>query len=1035
MAPSETMPIDQAENKNGVGQRVWDLLTKPASSITDRADRRQARTLSAFLFVFTLLTGIRVLVGVSSSNYLEEPAPFINMVVLVGLLIISYVLSRTKYNAWGSGLAIISTIMAVYLSVLFRADHTEARMFVTFIWLLPALILGSAFFSWRTTLLIFAITLALILATPFLVPGVEMGDVVSAFSIVFVVSLLIVLVNRFRDQLEADRQAELNSTNQELERSSLLLEQRVADRTRALQLAAEISRILSQITNVTDLLQASVETIRSRFDLYYVQIYLTNDTTRSLTLAAGSGNIGQELTRRGHRLIISSNSINGLATAEKRAVIVADTAKNHLFRSNPLLPRTRSEMAIPLIIGDRVVGTLDMQGDKPNDLLADNLPAFEALAGQLAVAIENARLLSDAAEARAEVESYTRRITREGWSSYLDAIHRPSFIGFSFDGDSLAQLETPLSPTSSSINVAQVPIDVIGETVGAIQIEDDEDRIWTADDLELIQAVSTQVGQQIEMLRSLDEASQYRKEAEHALRRVTHEAWMVYEKSEPLANGYAYDQMAVKALTAVSPSPLSSPETIHRNLSLHGEAVGELTVEKSAHMDEKGADELITAVADHLISHMESLRLTEQTESALGDAQRRERELSVINAVAEASADITVIHDFLEAVHHQLEQVLPMNSFTASTYDATENLIGFEYAYDEKNGMLENPLPIQLEPYHLSYKTIHEATPQIIHFTEAEIEEQKRNRPPNMMSADASLMASLLFVPLISGQEVIGIISAQSYRFNVYTPEHISLLTGVAGYVTTAIQKARLFAQIEARVEELSVINEVAQIVAKETNRLALLKAVLTQIQRIMTIDAYFVALYHAADNSIEYPFVFENNHIFITAPEPLDPKSKMNEVLQTSKPILLNWTQEEINKMKEADEITLLGDTKNIPASLVFVPLLLGQEVLGMLSVQAYEINAYNQADVDLLSGIANHVALSLENTRLLETTQQAANRQQLLREISATINSSIDAESVLQTAAREIGRAIGAETYVYLTGSEQMTKSATNGNNKHHD
>jgi len=1026
------MPINQEEQKQGFGQRLWDVFTKPANSITTRAERRQARTLSAFLFVFALLTGVRVAIGLISGSYLEEPGPFINIVVLVVLLFISYGISRTKYNSIGSGLAIVSTIITVYLTIIFRGDFAESRMFSTFMWLIPALILGSAFFSWRTTLVISAITLGLVLAMPFIIPVVELGDVIPAFSIIFVVSILIVVVNRFRDQLETDRRFELDLANQELNQSRGLLEQRVDERTQALQLATEISRVLSQITNLDELLETSAETIRAQFDLYYVQIYLTDQTLRSLTLQTGTGSIGQELARRGHQLTISVNSINGLAVSEKRSVVVADTAANLLFRPNALLPRTRSEMAVPLIIGEHIVGVLDMQSDVKNALSADNLPAFEALAGQLAVAIENARLLAEADATRAEIESFTRRITREGWDSYLDAINRPQFMGYSYGKDGLAPLDAPLSKSLDSKHVAQVSINVIGESVGAIEIEAEEDHDWSADDLDLIQLVATQVGQQVEQLRSLDEAAHYRSEAEQALRRVTHEAWLTYEESPELKDGFAYDQVKIESVTAVSPTT-DDQEMLHHNLSIHGEAVGELAVAKSAYIDENYADELVTAVADQLVTHMESLRLSEQTENALADSQRRGHELLVINRVVGKVSQASGMQDSMQIIVDELVEATKVDQVRIALLDDTRSKLAIiAEIYDATTNESALGLEIPLAGNTLSQTVID--TQKHVYIQDTQTSPDTENIR-DMLSEQH--IKSFVVMPIIIDNVAIGTVGLDILdEQKTITDDQIKLAETLILQAATAIQKVRLFEQTQARAEELAVINDVAQIVAQETNQIELLKAVHNQIQRIMVVDAYFVALYHEQENRVEYPFAFDNNRVLTIPPETLDERSKMNQVLQTAKPILLNWTQEEITKMQEENEMTMVGDTHNIPASLIFVPLLLGQEVLGVLTVQAHEINAYDQSDVDLISGIANHVALSLENTRLLETTQQAAEREQVLREISATINTSIDAESVLQTAAREIGRALGIETYVYLAPDINTTKPTDNiGTNDKHN
>ena len=989
----------------------------------DEETARVANLLNALLWLFLgTYTSLAVFMFITGGG--DQTTFIITAVVNVIPL---YLLKQRLVKA-ASWTTLIILYGGTFLNVFFVFGLTLASVSSIFaLTMLSGLLLGRRILSFSVVLSVVLLNLALYMQTAGQIIPQE-PDFGTALILTANLFLLGIALNlTLRDLNRASNH--MQQSNEKLLAAQEGLAQMVAARTHELESAADVGRSISQIRELDVLLQNAVDSIAAQFNLYYVQIYLADKKQRVLSLQSGSGSVGQQMVRRGHKLPFGGGSINGMAAAKQQVVLVTDTAVSPLFKPNALLRYTRSEMAVPLMLGDAVIGILDLQSDVVNGLNGERLPAFEALAGQIAIAIENARLFTETTQARSETEAYLRRMTRQGWTDYFDAIQRPERLGYSYDTAAEEIIPGTTLTTAHAQNMMQVPIVLNNEVVGTIELEADDDQAWTNETLDMVTAVAQQVGQRVENLRLFDEAEQSRFEAEQANRRLTREGWQAYQ--ENLASpGFVYDGTEVKPHAAGQEAG-DSDESVSLPLQVRGEAIGQLVLAGVNNIDEE-TQTLLTAVTQQLSDHVENLRLAEQTERALGDAQRRERELSVINAVAKASADIIVIHDFLEAVHHQLEQVLPMNSFTASTYDATENLIGFEYAYDEKNGMLENPPPIQLEPYHLSYKTIHEATPQIVHFTAAEIEEQKRNRPPNMMSAEASLMASLLFVPLISGQEVIGIISAQSYHFNVYTQEHISLLTGVAGYVTTAIQKARLFAQTQARAEELAVINEVAQIVAQETDQRALLEAVYTQIQRIMTVDAYFVALYHASENSVAYPFVFENDRIFAIPPEPLDERSQMKEVIHTTQPIFHNWTPEEVRNMQEAEELAMLGDAQTIPTSLIFVPLLLGQDVLGVLSVQAYEVNAYTQADVDLLSGIAKYVALALENSRLLTETRQTAAREQLLREISATINTSIDAESVLQTAAREIGRAIGAETYVYLTPDISTTKPIAPVNGK---
>ncbi|MBU1880011.1 MAG: GAF domain-containing protein, partial [Chloroflexi bacterium] len=201
------------------------------------------------------------------------------------------------------------------------------------------------------------------------------------------------------------------------------LEERVAERTRNLELAAEVGRSVSQVRALDVMLRDACELIRKEFDLYYTQVYLTDPSQRNLILEAGTGEVGAQLLARGHRLQLNTGSINGRAAVEKRTVVISDTAESATFRPNALLPDTRGEMAVPLIVGEKVVGVLDMQSSQPGVLNEEVLPAFEALAGQLAVAIQNANLLAETEQARAEVEKQAARLVRTGWNEYMDAIH------------------------------------------------------------------------------------------------------------------------------------------------------------------------------------------------------------------------------------------------------------------------------------------------------------------------------------------------------------------------------------------------------------------------------------------------------------------------------------------------------------------------------------------------------------------------------------------------------------------------------------
>jgi len=438
------------------------------------------------------------------------------------------------------------------------------------------------------------------------------------------------------------------------------LEQRVAERTHDLDLAAEVGRAVSESSaDIYGLLAAAVELIRERFNLYYTQIYLVDPTGRTLSLRAGTGEIGAELLRRGHHLAVNAGSLNGRAATEKRAVIVTDTKDSPSFLPNPLLPNTRSEMAIPLIAGGKVAGVLDMQSEQPGALNETNLPAFEALAGQLAVALQNAALFTEAQEAHSEAEAQVRRLTERGWQDFMDAIERGQKMGFAFDQTNVLPLkEEALAPMPAG-SALSVPISVAGANIGTIQLANEPDRVWTSREIEILNAASARLAQHIESLRLLAQTEHYRAQAEEAARRLTREGWETLQTRGETAPGYLYDLNEVKPLSAESYAGLGA--AFKQPLVVRNETIGELAANVDAGSDE--AAEIIAAVAEQISFHIETLRLTEELQKRAAELQELDRLKTAFlaNMSHELRTPLNSILGFADVILEELDGPLTGN--------------------------------------------------------------------------------------------------------------------------------------------------------------------------------------------------------------------------------------------------------------------------------------------------------------------------------------------------------------------------------------
>ncbi|MDQ7030463.1 MAG: ATP-binding protein [Ardenticatenia bacterium] len=166
------------------------------------------------------------------------------------------------------------------------------------------------------------------------------------------------------------------------------LEQR---RARQLEAAAQVSRAASSLLDLDELLNRVVELIRDAFGFYHVQVFLVDEENYAAWLRASTGETGRMLLERQHHLIVGSHSVIGQVTATGKPVVARDTDQDHVHRRNELLPDTRAECAVPLRVGTRIIGALDVQSTEPDVFDEEDIAVLQTLADQLAVAIENAR--------------------------------------------------------------------------------------------------------------------------------------------------------------------------------------------------------------------------------------------------------------------------------------------------------------------------------------------------------------------------------------------------------------------------------------------------------------------------------------------------------------------------------------------------------------------------------------------------------------------------------------------------------------------
>jgi GAF domain-containing protein/HAMP domain-containing protein len=179
---------------------------------------------------------------------------------------------------------------------------------------------------------------------------------------------------------------------------NIILLEESQNRAIQLQTAAEIARDISASQNLDELLSKAINLICERFNFYHASIFLLDPPGEFATIRESTGEAGAQLKRNGYKIAIGSKSMVGYVASHGEPLIVNDTVKDATFLPNALLPDTRAEATIPLKIGDRILGILDVQSTTPFSFSEENLRSLQILADQLAIAVVNAELFAETQE-------------------------------------------------------------------------------------------------------------------------------------------------------------------------------------------------------------------------------------------------------------------------------------------------------------------------------------------------------------------------------------------------------------------------------------------------------------------------------------------------------------------------------------------------------------------------------------------------------------------------------------------------------------
>ena len=316
--------------------------------------------------------------------------------------------------------------------------------------------------------------------------------------------------------------------------------------------------------------------------------------------------------------------------------------------SRPTVQNEANLLKTPLVASGKAIGEVQVVESTERRLSEDDIKLANAIAQQASLQIENLRLLEATERARAEAEDATHQFTHRNWDNFLDAIHNSERIGYVYDQAAVELFTEPAPPQYDHAEIMQV----LDQQIGRLFVKGNGS--LTEEDKALIGAIGKQVGQQVENIRLLADASRARAEAEEATRQLTRQNWETYTQKKDAATGFVYDSMKVSPLSSET---IATAVNLEQPLFVRGEPIGQLAVAGLTNVSQEAKD-IAAAIATQASIHLEALRLTEEL-------QKRAEELKELDRLKSA---------FLANMSHELRT--PLNSILGFTDVMLEGLDG-----------------------------------------------------------------------------------------------------------------------------------------------------------------------------------------------------------------------------------------------------------------------------------------------------------------------------------------------------------------------
>ncbi len=664
--------------------------------------------------------------------------------------------------------------------------------------------------------------------------------------------------------------------------------------------------------------------------------------------------------------------------------IVADTQADP--RPACVKRETRSALSMPILFEGRVVGIINVRSTEPGAYDQEDLQFIQTLATQASLAVGNAR--------RYEELTQQRELVSQRATQLREILELGNTLRADRDlSDILGQVAYGVV---GSVGFGVVLFSLVAEDHPTVL-----ERVASAgiplEDFQRLQEVRPPLQVYRDLFRDEFRISRSYFIPEEAVLALSEEYFyrfpgMVYEEELAADEWHPHDLLLVPMYSSA------------------GDLLGIMSLDNP--FDRKRP---VRRVVEALEIFANQAAIAVENGRLFRERERRIAELNVLNRIGQATTSTLDLDAILLSIYERLAEarVLDVESFYIAIYDAGRDTLRFYPVVDRGVLYEASESPARQG---MAGRIVQERRPLLIEDI-AQAEREGKIEYVSLAGWEGERTQSYLGVPMLVGEELVGVIAAQSYRKAAYGEREKQFLLTVANQVAVAIQNARLFREREQRLAELAILNEIGRALSSTLRLEELVEVVHNQVSRIFDTTNFYIAYYDEASDEWETLFEIEEGKRI--PPERYKVGAGLTGYIIRHKSPLLFRSQAEIEAFHQEQGITTIGR----PAlSWLGVPLIAADKVVGVMAIQSYEKeNLYSEQDLALFSTIAAQAAIAMDNARLFRERERRITELAILNEIGRALSSTLERDQVTRAIYEQVGRILDTTNFYIALYDEE--------------